>query len=462
MAHVSVFGAGHVGLVTGACLAELGHEVVIKDVLPEKIARLAEGDLPLHEAGLDQLLVRNRARIRFTTDGVAARESADVLVICVDTPSTASGDADLTRVWAVVDDVSSSRRPAVLLMKSTVPVGTGQRIRNELDGRGLDRVGYVSNPEFTAEGTAVRNFLQPDRIVIGSFERRDGDVVEALHGGICAPVVRTDVNSAEMTKLAANALLVTRISFINEIANVCELVDADVADVARAVGLDHRLGPHFLSAGVGYGGSCFPKDATALKQLASNSGYHFQLLAAVIEVNDLQRRRVLQKVVNHLGSLRGRTVALLGLAFKPGTNDMRDAPSIVLAHRLLAEGARVRGWDPAAEAEAVIPGLDQVGTPLEALAGADAAIIATDWPELGRLDWREAASLMHVPLVVDGRNMLDPAQALRAGLTYEGVGRRAPQPVAPEPERAAAATTGRAESLNSRLAAQAVGEASSG
>jgi UDPglucose 6-dehydrogenase len=458
MARVSVFGAGHVGLVTGACLAELGHEIVIKDVVQEKIARLDEGDLPVHEPGLGPLLARNRERVRFTTDGVAARESADVVVVCVDTPPTASGDADLTRVWAVVDDVSSSRRPAVLLMKSTVPAGTGQRIRAELDARGLDRVGYVSNPEFTAEGTAVRDFLRPDRIVIGSFERRDGDLVEALHGGIDAPVVRTDVNSAEMTKLAANALLVTRISFINEIANVCELVDADVADVARAVGLDHRLGSHFLSAGVGYGGSCFPKDATALKQLASNSGYHFQLLSAVIEVNDLQRRRV-QKVVDHLGSLRGRTVALLGLAFKPGTDDMRDAPSIVLTHRLLAEGARVRGWDAAAKAEAVIPGLEQVGTPLEALAGADAAIIATDWPELGRLDWREAASVMRVPLVVDGRNMLDPAHALRAGLVYEGVGRRAPQGSAPGRERAAAAKAARAESRPAPLAAHAVGEA---
>jgi len=429
MARVAVFGAGHVGLVTGACLAELGHSVTIKDVVEEKIARLESGDVPVHEPEVGPLLARNRHRVRFTTDGEQARASADVLVVCVDTPPTASGDADLTRVWAVVDDVSSSDRPAVLAMKSTVPVGTGRRIRAELDARGLERVGYVSNPEFTAEGTAVRDFLQPDRIVVGSFDDADGDLVEALHDGIDAPVVRTDVNSAEMTKLAANALLVTRISFINEIANVCELVDADVVDVARAVGLDHRLGPHFLAAGVGYGGSCFPKDATALKQLASNSGYHFQLLAAVIEVNDLQRRRVLQKLACHLGSLRGRTIALLGLAFKPGTDDMREAPSIVLAHRLLAEGVHVRGWDPAAAAAEAIPGLQQTATPLEALAGADGAIIVTDWPELGRLDWRQAGRAMRTPLVVDGRNVLDPEAARRAGLVYEGVGRR----VAPAP-----------------------------
>ena len=436
MARVAVFGAGHVGLVTGACLAELGHQVTIKDVVAEKIERLRRGDMPLHEPGLGALLGRNRDRLCFTTDGEEARASADVLLVCVDTPPTASGDADLTRVWAVVDDVGSSDRPAVLVMKSTVPVGTGQRIRNELDARGLDRVGYVSNPEFTAEGTAVRDFLQPDRIVVGSFDDRDGDLVEALHDGIDAPVVRTDVNSAEMTKLAANAFLVTRISFINEIANVCELVDADVVDVAWAVGLDHRLGPHFLAAGVGYGGSCFPKDATALKQLASNSGYHFQLLAAVIEVNDLQRRRVLQKLACHLGSLRGRTIALLGLAFKPGKDDMREAPSIVLALRLLAEGAHVRGWDPAATAAEAIPGLEQVATPLEALAGADGAIIATDWPELARLDWRQASRAMRTPLVVDGRNVLDPEDALRAGLLYEGVGRRVRPTVAPASERA--------------------------
>jgi len=437
MARVAVFGAGHVGLVTGACLAELGHEVTIKDVVEEKVERLRRGDLPLHEPGLVALLGHNSDRVCFTTDGEEARASADVLLVCVDTPPTASGDADLTRVWAVVDDVSSSDRPAVLAMKSTVPVGTGERIRAELDARGLDRVGYVSNPEFTAEGTAVHDFLQPDRIVVGAFDDRDGDAVEALHDRIDAPVVRTDVNSAEMTKLAANALLVTRISFINEIANVCELVDADVVDVARAVGLDHRLGPHFLAAGVGYGGSCFPKDAAALKQLASNSGYHFQLLAAVIEVNDLQRRRVLQKLSCHLGSLRGRTIALLGLAFKPGTDDMREAPSVVLALRLLAEGAYVRGWDPAATASEAIPGLDQVATPLEALAGADGAIIATDWPQLGRLDWRQAGRAMRTPLVVDGRNVLDPEDAHRAGLVYEGVGRRVRPTVAPARERAA-------------------------
>src|SRR5204862_4944049 len=247
--------------------------------------------------------------------------------------------------------------------------------------RGLANVGYVSNPEFTAEGTAVRDFMEPDRVVIGSSNETDGDAVEALHAGIDAPVVRSDVNSAEMIKLAANAFLMTRVSFVNEIANVCELVGADVQRVAEGVGLDHRLGKHFLRAGIGYGGSCFPKDSLALKQLASNSGYHFQLLSAVIEVNELQKRRVIAKLQKHLGKLRGKKVALLGLAFKPGTDDMREAPSLVLAARLVAEGAEVRAWDPVARPTELLTQVDVCATYEEAVAGADAAVIVTEWPE---------------------------------------------------------------------------------
>ena len=245
-------------------------------------------------------------------------------------------------------------------MKSTVPVGTGEKMRAGLDERGLDHVGYVSNPEFLAEGSAVRDFMEPDRIVIGAFDEEDGDAVAGLYASLEAPIVRSDVNSAEMIKLAANAFLMTRISFINEIANVCEATGADVVKVAEGVGLDHRLGPHFLRAGIGYGGSCFPKDSLALKQLASNSGYHFQLLSAVIEVNELQKRRVIGKLKRHLGSLRGKQVALLGLAFKPNTDDMREAPSIVLAWRLLAEGAEVRAWDPVADGTTLPKGVEVV------------------------------------------------------------------------------------------------------
>jgi UDPglucose 6-dehydrogenase len=278
-------------------------------------------------------------------------------------------------------------------------------------------------------------------VVVGAFEPADGDRVAALYEPLEAPIVRTDVASAEMIKLASNAALATRISFINEIANVCELVGADVEEVARGVGLDHRLGPHFLRPGIGYGGSCFPKDASALKQLAANSGYHFQLLSAVIEVNELQKRRVVQKLRAHLGDLRGRTVALLGLSFKPNTNDMREAPSLVLAPRLLAEGAVVRAWDPVAlpAARTLLGGVELTETLLEALEDADAALIVTEWPELRALVSPEVRHAMRTPLIVDGRNMLDPEAVRAAGFVYEGIGRpsaaRSPRPGVEEPRR---------------------------
>jgi UDPglucose 6-dehydrogenase len=424
VSRVGVFGAGYVGLVTGACFAELGHDVVVRDVVADRIEQLRAGTVPIYEPGLEELLSRNAERMTFTLEVADAVEGADFLYVAVGTPPTYSGDADLSAVWTVVDELAGLERPAVLVMKSTVPVGTGAKVRHRLDERGLDNVGYVSNPEFTAEGTAVRDFQQPDRIVIGAFAAADGDAVEELHRGIEAPVVRSDVASAEMIKLAANAALMTRISFINEIANVCEVTGADVVRVAEGVGLDRRIGPSFLRAGIGYGGSCFPKDSLALKQLAANSGYHFQLLNAVIEVNELQKRRVIGKLQQHLGSLRGKTVALLGIAFKPNTDDVREAPSLVLAGRLVAEGADVRAWDPVADGSA-LPRATICGDPLEALDGADAAVVVTEWPQLAQLDWRAAAGRMRNPLLIDGRNMLDPDELRAAGFTYEGIGRAA-------------------------------------
>jgi UDPglucose 6-dehydrogenase len=406
---LGVIGAGWVGLVTAACFAELGHPVTVRDVLPERVADLEAGKVPIYEPGLAELIERNRERLRFTLSIEDVFREARMAFVCVGTPSTYSGDADLSAVWHVLDELPEFDERAILVMKSTVPVGTGEKIRHELDGRGLAHVGYVSNPEFLAEGSAIADFQGPDRVVVGSFARADGDAVAALYEPLGAPVVRTDIASAEMIKLASNAFLMTRISFINEIANVCELVGADVADVAAGVGLDHRLGPHFLRAGIGYGGSCFPKDSLALKQLAANSGYHFQLLSAVIEVNELQKRRVVAKLLKHLGSLQGKTIALLGLAFKPNTDDMREAPSLVLASRLIAEGARVRAWDPVA-----IP---------EAVADADAAVIVTEWGELRDLARPEIREAMRNPLVVDGRNLLDPETARAAGFVYEGIGR---------------------------------------
>ncbi len=432
MAKIGMFGAGYVGLVTGACFADLGHEVVIRDILPERIEQLRAGVVPIYEPGLDGVLERNRDRLRFTLDVGEAVDGAEFLYVAVGTPPTASGDADLAAVWAVVDELPADvpGRP-VIVMKSTVPVGTGMHVRARLDARGLTNVGYVSNPEFLAEGTAVADFTTPDRIVVGAFDATDADRVVELHRGIGGEIVRTDVHSAELVKLAANAFLSTRISFINEIANVCELVDADVVDVARGIGLDHRLGPHFLRAGIGFGGSCFPKDVSALKQLAGNEGYPFMLLHAVWEVNELQKRRVVQKLQKHLGSLRGKRIALLGLAFKPNTDDMREAPSRVIAYRLLSEGAEVRAWDPVARPDD-LAGIEICDSVLEAVSGVDAAVIVTEWPELASLASPEVRAAMAHPLIVDGRNLLDPAATQAAGFTYEGIGRpRHASPVKP-------------------------------
>jgi UDPglucose 6-dehydrogenase len=438
---LGVVGAGWVGLVTAACFADLGHPVIARDVLPDRIRDLEAGRVPIFEPGLSDLLAANRERLRYTVALDEVFAAAHTVFVCVGTPSTYSGDADLSAVWSILDELPELDEHTLLVMKSTVPVGTGAKVRAELDARGHAHVGYVSNPEFLAESTALRDFRSPDRIVIGSFDSADGDSVERLYSPLDAPVVRTDVASAEMAKLASNAFLATKISFINEIANVCEDTGADVAKVAEAMGLDPRIGPLFLRPGIGYSGSCLPKDVTALKQLAGDSGYHFQLLSAVIEVNELQKRRVVGKLVKHLGRLQGKTIALLGLAFKPNTNDMRDAPSLVLAPRLLAEGAHVRAWDPvvADEASDLLRGVQLAPTLLDAVAGADAAVIVTEWDELRNLVSAEMRGAMRNPLIVDGRNMLDPEAVRAAGFAYEAIGRTSTVleglPETAEPER---------------------------
>ena len=418
---IGVIGVGWVGLVTASCFAELGHEVVARDILPEKIAALSRGETTIHEPGLDDLLAGNSERLTFTTEMDELLESARLLFVCVDTPPTGSGDADLSRVRSVVEELPAGGEH-VLIMKSTVPAGTGEAIRRDRPG-----LAYVSCPEFLKEGSAVEDFMHPDRVVIGA-DRGDeeaSDAVAALYEPLGGELVRTDVASAEMIKLASNAFLATKISFVNEIANVCEEVGADVGEVARGMGLDQRIGPSFLRAGIGYGGSCFPKDLKALKQLAGNTGYHFQLLTAVIEVNELQKRRVVQKLNAHLGSLVGKKIALLGLAFKPNTDDMREASSLVLAPRLQGEGAEVVAYDPVAAdaARDLLDGVGLCGSAMEALDGADAAVLVTEWSEFAELDWAEAASRMARPLLIDGRNFLDSSVLRGAGFEYEGIGR---------------------------------------
>ncbi len=420
---IGVVGAGWVGLVTAACFADLGHRVIVLDVAPERIEQLTAGKVPIYEPGLKELLERNKERLSYTLEIKDVTDESDFLFVCVGTPPTYSGDADLSAVWAVIDELPPLERRAIVVMKSTVPAGTGEKVCAALKARGLEHLGYASNPEFLAEGRAIEDFVHPDRIVVGSFEPADGERVGALYAGIDAPIVYCDVPSAEMIKLASNAFLATRISFINEIANVCEVTGADVEQVAEGMGLDRRIGPHFLHAGIGYGGSCFPKDVTALKQLAGNSGYHFQLLSSVIEVNELQKRRVIGKLEKHLGSLAGKTIAILGLTFKPDTNDMREAASIVLGSRLLAEGAEVRAWDPLAGRDSYLHGASICDSVLEAVTGADAAVIVTEWKELRELASEQVRGVMRHPLIVDGRNLLDPDQVRAAGFAYECIGR---------------------------------------
>jgi len=422
---IGVIGTGYVGLVTAAGFAELGSDVWCVDIDAAKVERLQRGEVPIYEPGLEELLARNASRLHFSTDIADALEHCRLLFIAVGTPPTYSGDADLSAVHAVVDAVPAAEGRA-LVMKSTVPCGTGASLQRVFGEQGKQGLGYVSCPEFLKEGSAVQDFLHPDRVVVGDDGGWAGDAVVELYSPLDAPLVRTDVASAEMVKLASNAFLATKISFINEIANVCEETGADVVEVARGMGLDDRIGAKFLQAGIGYGGSCFPKDVDALKQLAGNSGYHFQLLTAVIEVNELQKRRVIGKLHKHLGGLAGKRVALLGLAFKPNTDDMREASSLVLSARLQADGAIVTAYDPVAEEQArmLVSGITFADSPLGAVEGADAVVLVTEWREFLELDWKQVADAMAGELVVDGRNALDPDATRAAGLVYEGIGRR--------------------------------------
>jgi UDPglucose 6-dehydrogenase len=421
---IGVIGTGYVGLVTAVGFAELGSDVWCVDVDAEKIERLKRGEMPIYEPGLEEMMARNGARLHFSTELAPALEHARLLFVAVGTPPTHSGDADLSAVHNVVDSMPAPDGHA-LVMKSTVPCGTGANIKRIFKQRGKPGFSYVSCPEFLKEGSAVADFLHPDRVVVGGEGDWGQEAVVKLYEPFGAALVSTDVASAEMIKLAANAFLATKISFINEIANVCEEVGADVVEVARGMGLDDRIGPKFLHAGLGYGGSCFTKDVSALKLLAGNSGYHFQLLNAVIEVNELQKRRVVSKLQRHLGELAGKHVALLGLAFKPNTDDMRGASSLVLAARLQAEGAHVRAFDPVAEEQArlLMPQLDYSDSASDAIAGADAVILVTEWPEFVGLEWKEVARAMRGSLLIDGRNALDGDAVRAAGLTYEGIGR---------------------------------------
>jgi UDPglucose 6-dehydrogenase len=424
---VTVIGAGYVGLVAAVCLARSGHTVTCVDIDPEKVAALNVGASPIYEPGIEELLTEGLAsgRLRFTTPE-SGWESliAEITIVAVGTPMAGSGSADLSQVRDVVDALSDAATgPFTLVMKSTVAVGTGAALIERFLARSGLTIRYVSNPEFLREGRAIEDWYATDRIVLGSADPDHLAPLRALYADIEAPVLETDIASAETIKYASNAFLSTKISFINEIANLCDAVGANIDDVARGIGMDVRISPHFLHAGIGYGGSCFPKDTRALEFIASINGYQFSLLKAVIDVNNRQRLLPVIHLARALPDMDRRTVAVLGLAFKPGTDDVREAPAFDIIPLLLEAGASVTAYDPIAR-EVPLTGVKRAATVWKALAGASAAIVTTEWPELCALDWTRVRAEMADPAIVyDGRNCLDRTAVEAAGLTYMGVGR---------------------------------------
>jgi UDPglucose 6-dehydrogenase len=429
---IAIVGSGYVGLVTGTCFSELGNTVVCVDNDADKIARLVAGEVPFYEPSLGELIARNvqARRLRFTTGVAAAVRESEIVFIAVGTPMRADGHADVAAVQAVARDIGAALNgPKIVVSKSTVPVETSEMIASTIRGsaRAQHAVSVVSNPEFLREGSAVADFLNPDRIVIGTGDPHAERVLRDLYAPLGAPVVVTDVRTAEMIKYAANAFLATKISFVNEIANICELLGVDVRDVCSGIGYDQRIGTKFLSPGIGYGGSCFPKDVRALAQLAVERRYEAPLLHAVAQVNARQPDRTADKLEAALGGLRGRTIAVLGLAFKPNTDDVRDAPALAIIARLRERGAAVRAHDPIANANArgvlgdeAIAYCDDMYATAE---DADAVLLATEWNEFRALDFARCAAAMRGTLLVDGRNIFDPDKVRAAGLRYVGVGR---------------------------------------
>ena len=430
MKNICMVGVGYVGLVSGTCFADLGNRVIALDVNAERIANLKQGTLPIYEPGLEELVRRNVAagRLSFTTDYREALDGADFAFIAVGTPEGVDGEADLQYLRAAAETIALNMTgPLVIVNKSTVPVGTGDWVADIVRAKQPRPIPFsvVSCPEFLAEGSAISDFMNPARTVLGSLDAAAAEKVAQLHLALRAPIVLTDLRTAEMIKYASNAFLATKISFINEISNICEALDADVKEVATGMGYDPRIGKHFLNAGLGWGGSCFPKDVKALAHMANVQGKHPQLLQAVIDINADQRRQMVSKARDLLGSLEGKLIGLLGLAFKPNTDDMRDAPAIDIAQALMAEGAKVKGYDPVAMTVAgrLMPHVQLCEDAYETANSVDALVICTEWNEFKQLDLSRLKSLMRQPIVVDGRNIYDPAQMDKLGFQYRGVGR---------------------------------------
>jgi UDPglucose 6-dehydrogenase len=429
LSHITVVGAGYVGLTTAACLADLGNEVCVIDIDADKIRMLRRHRMHFYEPGLQEVVERNAraGRLQFTTSYAEAVPGAEVAFIAVATPEGEGGEANLNYVEQAAATIAENLTgPIIVVNKSTVPIGTGDVV-SDVIRRTNTRfpVEVVSNPEFLREGSAIRDFMEPDRVVIGAHHREAAEQVAKLYEPLNAPILIYNIYTAEMVKYASNAFLAARISFINEISRICERVDADAKLVAEGMGLDRRIGPHFLEAGIGYGGSCFPKDVKALAAIAEKYDYHPELLNAVMDINRDQRRLAVEKLRECLGTLRGQVIGLFGLSFKPNTDDMREAPSLEIAAELLKKGATVRAYDPAAieKAKVLLPGIEYRRNAYAVARGADGVVLVTEWNEFRHLDMAKLKRTMRRPVLVDGRNIYDPAHMRGLGFVYRGIGR---------------------------------------
>jgi UDPglucose 6-dehydrogenase len=430
MKQICVVGVGYVGLVTAACFADLGNRVIALDVNEEKINGLKKGKLPIYEPGLKELVEHNvvAQRLSFTTSYPEALKGTEFAFIAVGTPMGVDGEADLQYVEAAARDIAQNMTSSLIIInKSTVPVGTGDWVADIVNRHQKQAISFsvVSCPEFLREGSAISDFMQPYRTVLGSLDHGAAEKVAQLHLPLRAPIILTDLRTAEMIKYASNAFLATKISFINEIANICECLGADVKEVAVGMGYDARIGKQFLDAGVGYGGSCFPKDVKALAYMAADKGRHPQLLYTVMDINDDRREMVVTYFKDIFGDLKGKVIGLLGLSFKPNTDDMRDAPSITIAQKLQAEGATIRGYDPVAmdAAKPLLPGVEMMNDPYTLAEGCDALAVVTEWNEFKQLDKGRIHDLMRQPIFYDGRNIYEPDEMAKYGFIYRGVGR---------------------------------------
>jgi UDPglucose 6-dehydrogenase len=430
MKQICVIGTGYVGLVNGTGFAELGNHVVTVDIDAKKVEALKAGKMPIYEPGLEELVERNvrAGRLHFTTSYEEGLKDAEFVFICVGTPEGVDGEADLKYVRAAAETIAKTMtHPLIVINKSTVPVGTGDWVADIIRNTQPKPIPFsvVSCPEFLREGAAVNDFMHPDRTVLGSLDKRASEAVAQLYLPLRAPIVMTDLRTAEMIKYASNAFLATRISFINEISIICEKLGADVIEVAQGMGFDKRIGHHFLQAGVGYGGSCFPKDVSALSYMAQTHGMHPQLLNAVMEINDFQRKHVALKLHDLLHDVNGKTIGFWGLAFKENTDDIRESPALAIIKILMEQGAKIRAYDPVAMPNAAeeMPEIVMCNNPYEVAEGADAVVVATPWNEFKQIDMERVRKLMKQPIMVDGRNMYEPAKMRELGFVYRAVGR---------------------------------------